>query len=109
VLNYPLTFISYSRSVGASSSSIQLDTIMNNYIDPSTFLSLTYNSTLITISFPNTSNYNVLQNINGSVLISTWTNSYLQSLGGKVALSNIAITNPQAAITYTITGSFYFK
>lgn len=105
--NYPLTFLSYSRAVGASSSAIQLDSIMSNYIDPTTFLALNYNTTLINISFPSTSTYTVLQNANGTAIFSTWTN--LQSLGGKVVLTNIGITNPLAAISYTITGSFYFK
>lgn len=105
--DYPLTFVSYSRAVGASSSAIQLENIMSNYIDPTTFLSLNYNTTLINISFPSTSTYTVLQNANGTALFSTWTN--LQSLGGKVVLTNIGITNPLAAISYTITGKFYFK
>ena len=105
--NFPLTFLSYSRAVGASSSTIQLDSIMSNYIDPTTFLALNYNTTLINISFPSTSTYTVLQNANGTAIFSTWTN--LQSLGGKVALTNIGITNPLAAISYTITGSFYFR
>lgn len=105
--NYPLTFLSYSRAVGASSSTIQLDSIMSNYIDPTTFLALNYNTTLINVSFPSTSTYTVLQNANGTAIFSTWTN--LQSLGGKVVLTNIGITNPLAAISYTITGSFYFR
>lgn len=107
LINYPLTFLSYSRAVGASSSTIQLDSIMSNYIDPTTFLALNYNTTLINISFPSTSTYTVLQNANGTAIFSTWTN--LQSLSGKVVLTNIGITNPMAAISYTITGSFYFR
>jgi hypothetical protein len=80
---------------------------MSNYIDPTTFLNLNFNSTLISIAFPSTSTYTVLQNTNGVVIISTWNS--LASSKGQVILSNIAITNPLAAFTYTISGSFYFK
>lgn len=105
--NFPLTFVSYSTLIGSTSNSIQLDSFMNNYIDPTTFLSLTYNSTLININFPNTTSYTVLQNINGTALFSSWNG--LSSNTGKIILTNIGITNPLAAITYTITGLFYFK
>jgi hypothetical protein len=107
LLNFPLSFQSYSKVLGATSSSISIDIVMNNYIDSTTVLSLSYNPALITITFPNTTSYNVLQNSNGTVLISNWNN--LLSLGGKVTLSSVAITNPPAAIVYTVTGSFYFK
>lgn len=107
VPTYPLTVKSYSRVVGATSSSITIDIIMSNYIDPTTVLNLNFNSTLISIAFPTTSTYTVLQNTNGVVLISTWNS--LASVKGQVVLSSIAITNPLAAFTYTISGSFYFK
>jgi hypothetical protein len=104
---FPLSFAGYSKVIGATSSAITIDIIMNNYIDATTYLSLSYNSALIAITFPNTTAYTVLQNSNGTALFSNWNN--LNSLGGKVTLTGVAITNPQAAITYTVTGLFYFK
>ena len=105
--NYPLSFISYSRVIGATSSNFNMDIVMNNYIDSTTFLSLSYNNTLISITFPNTTSYTVLQNTNGNAIFSNWNN--LASLNGKVVLSGVSITNPQAAISYSVTGLFYFR
>lgn len=105
--NYPLTFKSYSRVVGATSSSITIDIIMNNYIDPTTVLNLNFNSTLINISIPSTSTYTSTQTTSGIVNINSWSN--LLTFGNSITLSNVAITNPLAAITYTISGLFYFK
>lgn len=105
--NYPLSFQSYSRVLGATSSAISIDFIMYNYIDSTSFLSLTYNTTLIGITFPNTSSYTVLQNTGGVAIFSNWNN--VASYNGKVTLTGVAITNPQAAISYTVSGTFYFK
>ncbi len=107
VPNYPLTFKSYSRIVGAVSNSITIDIIMNNYIDPTTILNLNFNSTLINITIPSTSTYSATQSTTGNVSISSWSN--LNTFGNQVTLSNVVITNPSAAITYTVSGSFYFK
>lgn len=107
VPNYPLTFKSYSRVVGAVSNSITIDIIMNNYIDPTTILNLNFNSTLINITIPSTSTYSATQSTTGNVSISSWSN--LNTFGNQVTLSNVVITNPSAAITYTVSGSFYFK
>ena len=103
---YPLSFQTYSQVLGATSSAITISFIMNNYIDSNSFLSLTYNTTLIAITFPNTSSYTVLQNTAGVAIFTNWNN--VASFNGQVTLTGVAITNPQAAISYTLSGTFYF-
>jgi hypothetical protein len=93
--------------LGAASSTISIDFIMYNYIDTTSYLSLSYNTTLIGIIFPNTSSYTVIQNANGTAIFTNWNN--IASYSGKITLTGVAITNPQAAISYTVSGLFYFK
>ena len=80
---------------------------LNGYRDNKTVLYLYYNSSLINLSLPSTINYNTVS-ATGAVTVRNWTTSYLSTIQGNIDLTDISITNPNAAISYTIFGIFYF-
>jgi hypothetical protein len=97
--------ISYSSIVGRIST-VSFDILCPNYIDKNTTLSLSFNPALITITFPSPSDssYTVSQT-SGTVLMTKWASVAVNFL----TIMNVAIVNPQAALSYTISGTLSFK
>ena len=100
---------SYSTRIGASNTNVSFDIQMNNYIDSNTILLLQFNSTLIVPNFASTTSYNAVATT-GAVNIRNWSTNYLNAIKsqGYLTLTGIAINNPAAAISYTISGLLYF-
>lgn len=82
---------------------------MSNYIDTNTVLLLQFNATLINPIFSSTTSYNT-NSSTGLVNIKSWSSTYLATIKsqGFLSLTSISIANPAAAISYTISGIFYF-
>lgn len=97
--------IGYSSTIGKSST-ISLNILCPNYIDKNTILSLSFNTSLISITFspPSDSSYTVTQT-GGTVLLTSWASVAVSFL----VIKNVTITNPLAALSFAINGVLYFK
>lgn len=103
ITNSSFSLSSYMQTVGATSSNIEM------YLSPqyalqlsNTYLKITYDSSLISISFGASTKYSIVSSSAGSVILGSF--SLASTL---LPLTNVSITNPQAAITYTIQCLFY--
>ena len=106
ISNNTFATLNYTTTVGSTSSNSEF------YITPSyslmqnsSFMRISYDSSIIALSPSGSSSYTLISNTSGTVTLGSFrTQSYnlLQVVG-------LAITNPQAAVTFTITCLFYLN
>lgn len=103
--NHQLSFTirQNNRNVGASTSVPSFDFDLVNYFDNNTQLNLVFDNTKINISLPSSSFYTVSQG-NGNINISRMS----FSISNTLIFSNVTISNPRAALTYTIDAEQFF-
>ena len=104
VSNTSFPMVGYSTDIGRTSTGVSF------YLSPqyalilsSPYLQITYDSSLITLSFGTGSSYSILSSSAGSLTIYQFTTTSLSQL----IVDNVTAVNPQAAISYTINCRFY--
>ena len=104
VSNTSFPLVGYSTDIGATSTGASL------YLSPqyalrlsNTYLQVTYDPTLITLTFGTGSSYTTLASTAGSLTLYQFSTTSLSLL----IVDNITAINPRAALTYTINCRFY--
>lgn len=100
--DYSISLIGYSSTVGRTSSTVTISLPCPNYIDPTTKLVLLFNSTLISITIINSTSYTLTQAA-GVIQATGWT-----TISRTMVITNTTVVNPQAGITFTISGNLSF-
>jgi hypothetical protein len=106
ISSYSLSTINYSLSAGTTSNNAELYlTPLYGLLQNGSFMSITYNSNMISLSPSGSSTYTVVSNTIGRVVIgsfSTPSSNILQVVG-------LTIINPQASTTHTLVCLFYLN
>ena len=93
--------------MGASSTAVDLFVNFDYYVTSTTVLQVTYDTTLISVSFnpDSAAGYAVESEASGTIELSSWSELAL----GTKQISNMTIENPEAAITYEIQATLYYN
>ena len=106
ISTYSLSAINYTLSAGATSNNAELYlTPLYGLLQNGSYMSLTYNSNIISLSPSGSSTYTVVSNTTGRVVLgnfATPSSNILQVVG-------LTITNPQAVTSHAIVCLFYLN
>ena len=104
ISNSSFPMVGYSISIGSTSNSAEL------YLSPqyalhmtNTFLEITYDSTMITMSLGSSSTYTIISTSTNTFLLGSFSSSSLSLL----RVTSVSISNPEAAISTIINCRFY--